>query len=141
MPPAIIDDEFYDENEDSDFAPDTVPTYNEEAVSDSSDSEPDIPPTTTQPKKRKRVENKLEEAEELGIENSGDEAIINTGVKEKRKAKKGKGKDGAAAEDSGGEGGVVKTRSMRAHEYVIISNLYFSSVLLRLRCGHLANVS
>jgi len=135
MPPAIVDEDSYDENEDSDFAPDAIPAQDEDAVTDSSESENDVPtPATTsitksktKPKKRKRVGFQTDEAEDLGIENSGDEAIIKKGVKEKRK--KGKGKD-APAEDSGGEGGVVKTRSMRAQEYVLL-------FLLRLEYGKL----
>ncbi|KAE8449080.1 hypothetical protein EG329_008463 [Mollisiaceae sp. DMI_Dod_QoI] len=124
MPPEIIpSDEEYLSEEDSDFAPDAIPTQNE-AESDS-ESEPEEAVVATKPqKKRKRAED--EEAEDLGFENSGDEAIIGDGLKEKkrrRKGKKGKGKGKGKEgededEDEGGEGGFVKTRSMRAVEEV-----------------------
>ncbi|KAF8857573.1 BCNT-domain-containing protein [Acephala macrosclerotiorum] len=117
MPPEIVpSDEEYVSEEDSDFAPDAVPAH-EEA---DSDSEPEV--AASKPtQKRKRTEG--EEAEDLGFENSGDEAIIGDGLKEKRRRRKkakGKGKaiEGDDEEDEGGEGGFVKTRSMRAVEEV-----------------------
>jgi hypothetical protein len=126
MPPELIpsDDEYASE-EDSDFAPDAVPAANED---DSSDDEADIDElaidTKAQPKtnkKRKRGDNE-EEAEDVGYENSGDEEIIGEGVRERKKAKKGKGKKSREElEDEGGEGGLIKTRSMRAQEYVFYS--------------------
>jgi hypothetical protein len=121
MPPELIpSDEDYASSEDSDFAPDAVPAANED---DSSDDEADIDElaidTKAQPKankKRKRGDND-EEAEDVGYENSGDEEIIGEGVKERKKAKKRKGKKSREElEDEGGEGGLIKTRSMRAQE-------------------------
>ena len=48
--------------------------------------------------------------EDLGFENSGDEATIRKG--RKRRRKHGEGEE----DESGGEGGFVKTRTMRAAE-------------------------
>lgn len=118
MPPEIVpSDEEYASAEDSDFAPDVAPAAASDA---SSDEESDAGETTVKeskktkakPAKRKRVGN--EEAEDLGFENSGDEAIIEKGLKRQRRKK---GKDNVE-EDEGGEGGLVKTRSMRAQEFV-----------------------
>jgi hypothetical protein len=119
MPPELIpsDDEYASE-EDSDFAPDAVPAANED---DSSDDDADIDElaidTKAQPKPKKRKRGDEEEAEDVGYENSGDEEIIGEGVRERKKAKKGKGKKSKEElEDEGGEGGLIKTRSMRAQE-------------------------
>jgi hypothetical protein len=51
-----------------------------------------------------------EEAEDVGFENSGDEEIVERGLKRQRK----KGRKGQEDEDEGGEGGFVKTRRMAA---------------------------
>ncbi|KUJ12787.1 BCNT-domain-containing protein [Mollisia scopiformis] len=109
MPPEIVpsDEEEYLSDEDSDFAPDAVPAQPD------SDSEPEE--TSAPQKKRKRAAEEEPEAEDLGFENSGDEAIIGDGLKEKKRRKKKGKKD---EEDEGGEGGFVKTRSMRAVEEV-----------------------
>jgi hypothetical protein len=112
MPPALIpeEEEDYASEEDSDFAPDAVPAQASDAESDE-ESEADV--EAKKPVKRKRGQD--EEAEDAGIENSGDEAIIERGLKrQKKKGKKGKDVD----EDEGGEGGLVKTRSMRAQAFV-----------------------
>ncbi|PMD36762.1 BCNT-domain-containing protein [Hyaloscypha variabilis F] len=112
MPPEIIpSDSDYASEEDSDFAPDAAPAV--EAESSDSESEADEPAAKAQakPKSKKRKRGDEEEAEDVGFENSGDEAII----KEYEAPKRKKGKKGRAAEeDEGGEGGFVKTRSMRA---------------------------
>jgi hypothetical protein len=117
MPPELIpSDEEYASEEDSDFAPDTAPAQEDP---DSSDSESDAekPSVKTKqkskPAKRKRTGDG-EDAEDAGFENSGDEAVIERGLK--RQKKKGK-KGGTDDDDEGGEGGLVKTRSMRAQEY------------------------
>jgi hypothetical protein len=116
MPPELIpDDDYYASSEDSDFAPDNAPA---QASEESSDGESEVDETATKkgklrPAKRKRGQN--DEAEDLGIENSGDEAIIERALKKQRKKK---GKEKEKNEDEGGEGGLVKTRSMRASEYV-----------------------
>ncbi|KAL3419410.1 swr1-complex protein 5 [Phlyctema vagabunda] len=115
MPPELIpDDEEYASSEDSDFAPDAAPANVSEDSASESDGD-DSTPVVTKPKKRKRTAD--EEAEDLGIENSGDEAIIERGLKrQKKRGKKGKIRD--IVEDDGGEGGLVKTRSMRAQEKI-----------------------
>ena len=125
MPPALIpsDDEYASE-EDSDFAPDdaaatTAQGDGEDSSDDESDAETDKgkgkEKSTT---KRKRVG---EEAEDAGFENSGDEAIIEKGLKRRKR----KEKKGIEDEDEGGDGGLVKTRSMRAQEYVLLSLFLF----------------
>ncbi|KAH7361002.1 bucentaur or craniofacial development-domain-containing protein [Rhexocercosporidium sp. MPI-PUGE-AT-0058] len=115
MPPELIpDDEDYASEEDSDFAPDAAPAADAESSDEESEAEePAAAAKQPQPKKRKRGGD--EEAEDVGFENSGDEAIMKEGSKSKRK--KGK-KSKEEAEDEGGEGGLVKTRSMRAQEIV-----------------------
>ena len=114
MPPALIpsDDEYASE-EDSDFAPDAVPVADAEESSDD-ESEAEESAATIQPAAKKRKRGQDEEAEDLGFENSGDEAIIEKGVKMRRKKKKGKSKE--ELDEEGGEGGLIKTRSMRAQE-------------------------
>ncbi|KAK3943050.1 swr complex subunit [Diplogelasinospora grovesii] len=121
MPPPIdIDpeDEDYASEEDSDFAPEG--DAGDAAASDVSASEDEGAedrPTPTSPGKRKRkaaTNGDANEAEDAGFENSGDEAIIEKG---KKRRKKSRAKDVAdAEEDDGGEGGLIKTRSMRAVE-------------------------
>jgi hypothetical protein len=118
MPPEIVpSDSDYASEEDSDFAPDAAPA--QEAESSDSESEGDEPTSIekAKPKSKKRKRAGEEEVEDLGFENSGDEAII----KEYEAPKRKKGKKGRAAEleDEGGEGGFVRTRSMRAVEYVL----------------------
>merc|ERR1712093_866740 len=112
MPPELIpDDEEYASEEDSDFAPDAAPAPDAESSDEESEAEePAAIANKTQPKKRKRGDD--EETEDLGFENSGDEAIMKEGSKARRK----KGKKKEELEDEGGEGGLVKTRSMRAQE-------------------------
>jgi hypothetical protein len=110
MPPELIlDDEDYASEEDSDFAPDFAPAQaSDEDSDDVSKAEVEV----KKPTKRKRGQD--EEAEDAGFENSGDEAIIERGLKrQKKKGKKGKDVE----DDESGEGGLIKTRSMRAQEY------------------------
>ncbi|KAI0480882.1 bucentaur or craniofacial development-domain-containing protein [Xylariaceae sp. FL0804] len=103
---AILDEQYASE-EDSDFAPDVAPA---EAASGDSESEDDAdqPPRGS---KRRRADNAPADED---FENSGDEAIIQRG--KKKRQKKAKRKDGEAEDDDGGEGGLIKTRSMRAVE-------------------------
>lgn len=115
MPPSIhdSDEEGYVSSEDSDFAPDAVAAPAED--DSDSDSSPDEPEHAKPAKKRRKIDH--EEAEDLGFENSGDEAIIGDGLKKERRRKKGKkGKGKEDDDEDGGEGGFVKTRSMRAVE-------------------------
>ncbi|KAI1340508.1 bucentaur or craniofacial development-domain-containing protein [Xylariaceae sp. FL0016] len=96
-------DEEYASEEDSDFAPDTAPI--EDASEDSELEETATVQPLEQPK-RKRAENDATD----DFENSGDEAVIQKGKKRQKKAKR---KENDLDED-GGNGGLVKTRSMRA---------------------------
>jgi len=120
MPPVvdIPDDEDYASSEDSDFAPEEIPKLES---SDSSDSEPETndagekkqKKSNSKPKPAKRKRSGEDEDGDLGFENSGDEGLIRAGKKAlKRRRKKGE------ESDDGGEGGLVKTRSQRAQEYV-----------------------
>lgn len=112
MPPELIpDDEEYASEEDSDFAPDAEPAP--DAESSDEESKAEEPAAIAKPQANKRKRGDEEEAEDVGFENSGDEAIMKEGTKSKRK--KGK-KSKEEVEDEGGEGGLVKTRSMRAQE-------------------------
>ena len=116
------DDSDYASAEDDDFNPDAN-ANDEPAVAASSDSEDDsaqaaqIVSQTKELSKRNRVKadnGDGQEAEDVGFENSGDEAIIGKGLK-KAKRRKRKGED---SEDEGGEGGFVRTRRMVALAYV-----------------------
>jgi len=123
MPPELIpDDSDYASSEDSDFAPDAAPV-DDAGGAESSDDEPDVvEEAVKKPAKRKRGQANEEDAEDAGFENSGDEAIIERGLKRRRKKGKGRKSDAVEveveADDEGGEGGLVKTRSMRAAEKV-----------------------
>lgn len=119
MPPPIDIpfDEDYASSEDPDFAPEGVAKNDS---SDSSDSEAETTKPTAEKKQKgsKPIKRKRDAAEEdggdVGFENSGDEGLIREGKKAlKRRRKKGE------ESDDGGEGGLVKTRSQRALEYVI----------------------
>jgi hypothetical protein len=116
MPPEIIPDEDdYASSEDSDFAPDLASVRNLKNSSDEESDEDEKETKEPKPEAGKRKRGQYEEAEDAGFENSGDEAIIERGLKRQRK-KKGKS---VVDEDEGGEGGLVKTRSMRAQEYAL----------------------
>ena len=106
-----LGEDAYVSEEDEDFDPNAA--REDENISSSSESSPDVPASGKRgrgraPKggRKKRQKPQTEEAEDAGFENSGDEGIIKKGKKRKRK--------GSVKEDSGGEGGFVKTRSMRA---------------------------
>jgi len=112
MPPPLeidIEDEDYVSEEDSDFAPEEAAAEVDE-LSASDDEEPANNAVSASIPQKRPAE------DDLG---SGDEVIIE---KAKKRQKKRKSKDGAVAdEDEGGEGGLIKTRSMRAVEYVSIN--------------------
>ncbi|KAK2773302.1 swr1p complex component [Colletotrichum kahawae] len=116
MPPdPTIDDEEYESSQDSDFAPEDGPAAGGGAESEAEDSS-DSDSETANTSKRKRDAAAGDEADDAVFENSGDEALIK---KAKKKRKKARGGDGAPdGDDEGGEGGLVKTRSMRAAEKV-----------------------
>ncbi|KAK7923285.1 bucentaur or craniofacial development-domain-containing protein [Apiospora marii] len=104
-------DEDYASEEDSDFSPDAVAADEKEEGEEASESEDDsTEPAATTKRKRDATEPDNGEGD---YENSGDELIISKG---KKRHKKHKAKDGAANDDEGGEGGLIKTRSMRATE-------------------------
>ncbi|KAI1144478.1 BCNT-domain-containing protein [Hypoxylon sp. FL0543] len=98
-------DEDYASDEDSDFAPDAAPF---QASPDVSESEEDEVELVTIPGRKRSAG-----ADDGGFENSGDEAIIQKGKKRQKKEKR---KDAVHEDDEGGEGGLIKTRSMRAVE-------------------------
>ncbi|KAH6654107.1 bucentaur or craniofacial development-domain-containing protein [Truncatella angustata] len=106
----LIDEEYASED-DSDFAPDET-AAGADGIG-ASDSEDEGEPSAVATAKRKRAN---EPAGDEGYENSGDEAIISKGKRRQKKKHKGKDGDGVGEDDEGGEGGLVKTRSMRANE-------------------------
>ena len=96
----------YVSEEDDNFDPSAA--AGDENVSSNSESEADEPDASAKGRKlipKKVSGTKAEEAEDAGFENSGDEGIIKKGAKRRRKD---------SMDESGGEGGFVKTRSMRA---------------------------
>lgn len=117
MPPELLpsDDEYASED-DSDFAPDAVPAAGPEDSSEEESEAEESAAIAKQTALKKRKRGQDEEAEDLGFENSGDEAIIEKGAKMRKKKNKKTSKD--ELEDEGGEGGLIKTRSMRAQECV-----------------------
>jgi hypothetical protein len=96
-------EEEYDENADEDFNPDKA--AEEAAGSSSSDDDEEAANAKAEPKSKKRKTTALIEAEL----DSGDEATIKALPRKKRK------KD-AEDEDSGGEGGFIRTRAQRVQE-------------------------
>lgn len=105
-----IDDEDYASSEDSDFAPDEAPGPGD-ASSDDEDETADAAEPAPVKRKRQPQAGGGDDAEDAGFENSGDEAIIGRGKKKQKK-----GRQAQRDEDEGGEGGLIKTRSMRAVE-------------------------
>ena len=106
------DDDAYVSEEDDDFDPNAA--QEDETASKSSESEPEKQPSGKgRPRKRrgrKAQEPPEDEAEDAGFENSGDEGIIQKGQRRRQKT--------ADEEDSGGEGGFVQTRRMKAEAWV-----------------------
>ena len=114
--PHLELEEDYASEEDSDFAPEDAPAN--EVSSDDENDENDneaVDGEKPVPGKRKRPAPANPEAEDIGFENSGDEAIVEKG---KKRQKKSKSKHVAAnADDEDGEDRIlIKTRSMRAVE-------------------------
>jgi len=114
MPPTLedVEDEDYASSEDEDFVPEAAPAAASASASEDSQSEAEDATVTkkAKPTKRKLVNGQDEEAEDVGFENSGDEAIIGKGLKKQRRKKR----RGEEEDDEGGEGGFVKTRRMAA---------------------------
>ncbi|KAK1640628.1 bucentaur or craniofacial development-domain-containing protein [Colletotrichum phormii] len=118
MPPdPTIDDEEYESSQDSDFAPeDAAAAAADDGAPETSDSEADDGEDAAKKTTKRKRDASGDEAADF--ENSGDEALIKKAAKKKLKKA---ARDAAAAlalgvEDEGGEGGLVKTRSMRAAE-------------------------
>jgi hypothetical protein len=112
-----LDEEGYVSSEDEDFDPTTVKddqNISSESESEEDGSAPTAPQTRRKPQARQPRQKKGADVEDLGFENSGDEDTIMAGTKEARAKRKRKKGEGGVDEDSGGEGGFVKTRSMRA---------------------------
>ncbi|KAK8095858.1 SWR1-complex protein 5 [Apiospora kogelbergensis] len=103
-------DEEYASEDDSDFSPDAVAAEENEA-DEASESEDDGAERAATAKRKRDAAGPDDEGGDY--ENSGDELIISKG---KKRQKKHKARDGATNDDEGGEGGLIKTRSMRATE-------------------------
>ena len=107
-PDLHAEEDEYVSEEDEDFNPDAAAAG--ENVSSSSESEVGKPVTKgksgKKAAKQRRRKTRDEEAEDAGVENSGDEGMIEQCRKRKR--------NGNVDEDSGGEGGFVQTRGMKA---------------------------
>lgn len=117
-PEPTLEDEDYASSEDSDFAPDDAPE--EEGDGESSDDDNDDDEngpakqraTGAAPSRKRKQAGDGKDAEDAGFENSGDEVIIEKGKKRRMKGRQAQ----QDKDDEGGEGGVIKTRSMRAVE-------------------------
>src|SRR5271170_2950184 len=100
MPPdLIIEDSDYASEDDSDFAPEAAPpaaSYESEASESETESgdEEHAKKPKTKTGKRKKASGPSEEAEDIGFENSGDEQIVERGLKKQKK----KGKEGTEDE-------------------------------------------
>lgn len=109
-PDPDTQDEDYDSNEDEDFNPEAAPAADDD-VSASSDSDEDNESAAGAKKpKKKPAKRKAPEPTEEELD-SGDEATI-----KERKRKRRKGKDKDRDDESGGEGGLIKTRAQRLVE-------------------------
>ncbi|KAJ8613707.1 hypothetical protein MRB53_036849 [Persea americana] len=94
------EDEDYDSGADEDFAPNVIEPNEDES---SSEDEADGASHHQKPAKRSTTQHTTED---LDFSNSGDEATTREGLRRKRK-------HNDDAEDSGGEGGLVKTRAQK----------------------------
>ncbi|KFX97076.1 hypothetical protein O988_05042, partial [Pseudogymnoascus sp. VKM F-3808] len=98
-PPIIedVEDDNYASSEDDDFVPDDAPAAAasaSESEESEAEGEGEAPAAAKKGKpaaaKRKRVKQAAggEEAEDIGFENSGDEAIIGKGLKKQRRRRR-----------------------------------------------------
>lgn len=109
-------DEDYASEEDSDFAPDGAPADDASAASESGNEGPsDLSAPAAKRKRAATGDDGPADADADDYDNSGDEAIIHKGHKRQNK-ERARNAAGGNDEDEGGEGGLVKTRSMRAAE-------------------------
>lgn len=106
-------EEEYDEGADEDFNPEAG-RQEGDASSSSEDEEEQAPVKTPKSKGRKR------KSDELGDLDSGDEATIQERKNKSKKRRKDNEDEGKwdREEDSGGEGGLIKTRAQRLAEKV-----------------------
>lgn len=113
-PEPMIEDEDYASSEDSDFAPDDAPEQEGDGEGESSDDDgaKDQPATSAAPSRKRKQAGDGGDAEDAGFENSGDEVIIEKGKKRRMKGRQAR----QDQDDAGGDGGLIKTRSMRAVE-------------------------
>lgn len=121
---VVDEEEEYESSQDSDFNPETDNAANRASGQNSSDSDSDSDSSddrdSTARNKRKRP-SEVDQTEDAGFENSGDEAIISKAQTKKKKKHKSSTQDDDGVQlgeddDEGGEGGFVKTRRMRAQE-------------------------
>lgn len=106
----------YASSEDEDFNPTEVGAHDDEDVSASSGDE-EIPATAAAPKARKSAKKRKQaDADQEAELDSGDEATIQEFEKKKRR-KKAAAAAAVDDGDSGGEGGLIKTRAQRRAEY------------------------
>ncbi|TLD33295.1 hypothetical protein PspLS_00484 [Pyricularia sp. CBS 133598] len=110
IPPDPNVEEEYASSEDSDFAPEDA-AARESSPDDSDDEDVPLDATPAAVPKRKRNVNS-DEPQDVGFENSGDEAIIEKAKTKRQKKARKANQDG----DEGGDGGLIKTRSKRAQE-------------------------
>ena len=139
MSAPLIDDEDdqYASSEDSDFAPDAAPAQD----SDASDSEGAAADESDRPSKRRRTAGDAGIADDVGYDNSGDEAIVKKGEKKKRKKDKNRARQDAQDDDEGGEGGLIKTRRQRAAEYATTSFFFSLFSIDPISRGAIANAT
>lgn len=105
-----IEEEEYDEKADEDFNPETAAAGDRDASSSSEeDDEGEDSATKSTNKAKVRVKRKAKETGEL---DSGDEATIQQRKKGRRKSERADDNDDGV-DDSGGEGGHVRTRAQR----------------------------
>lgn len=123
---VVDEEEEYESSQDSDFNPETDNAANRASGQNSTDSDSDSDSDSSDDRdstarnKRKRP-SEVDQTEDAGFENSGDEAIISKAQTKKKKKHKSSTQDDDGVQlgeddDEDGEGGFVKTRRMRAQE-------------------------
>jgi len=106
---ADPNEEDYASSEDEDFNPEATGAGEEDVSSSSEDEDTEGAKSETRKTAQKRKQ------DDLGELDSGDEEVR---VEQSKRKKKRAGK--ADDEDSGGEGGLIKTRAQRKAEYVVV---------------------
>ncbi|KAL8371479.1 hypothetical protein RB595_001326 [Gaeumannomyces hyphopodioides] len=105
---AADPDDQYISSEDSDFAPD------EDGARDASPEDADDEDAEDAGATKRKRPSGEDETGDAGFENSGDEAVIQKAKNKRRR--KGKEPEVGQDDESGGQGGLIKTRSQRALE-------------------------